>query len=269
MFQLVTTFAGFVMLPIAAFVVARAARRLIRMATRRAVRSAQRRPGIWRVRLPRLGDLDDQIDARKVQRADAAARMLGHFVTAAIFAATVVVGLHLAGVDPVVAISSAGFVGLALALSGQEMIRNVLTGTLAVLEDRYAVGDDVVVRVSGQDIQGTIDLLGAASIRLRTMEGATVHVGHGAVECVTNLSQLPVVSDIVVPSQAWSQAERDAARRLADASNDIGLTGVVFLRDIEAHEDQPGATRVQVKTNRPLTDDQATLVERRLLGNDA
>ena len=54
---------------------------------------------------------------------------------------------------------------------------------------------------------------------------------------MTNLSQLPAVSDIEVPIEAWEQAdERDAIDRLASASNDVGLTGVVFLRDIETHE---------------------------------
>ena len=54
---------------------------------------------------------------------------------------------------------------------------------------------------------------------------------------MTNLSQLPAVSDIEIPIDAWEQADQhDAIDRLASASNDVGLTGVVFLRDIETHE---------------------------------
>jgi hypothetical protein len=96
------------LLPIA-IVASWLARATIRTLTRRAVRRAQRRSGTWRVRLDRLGD-NGQADARKRQRADAVARMLGHVVTVAIFTLTTLVALEWLGVDLVFAISSAGFI---------------------------------------------------------------------------------------------------------------------------------------------------------------
>jgi small-conductance mechanosensitive channel len=242
-------------------------RRAIRALTRRSVRRGQQNAGSWRVRLPRGVDVDGQEQTRKRQRADAAARMLGHFVTGCICVGAVLVGLNIVGADAVVMISSAGFIGVALALSGQELIRNLITGTVALLEDRYAVGDEVVLRVSGQDVGGTIDVVGAASVRLRTAEGATWHAGHSSIECVTNLSQLPAVHDIVVPTSEWDDAELDAHERLAAASNDVGLTGIIFLRDLDAHRHPSGTTTVQVKANRPLTEPQVDRVKSRLLGD--
>ena len=52
------------------------------------------------------------------------------------------------------------------------------------------------------------------------------------------------------------------------ASNDVGLTGVVFLRDIETHE--PDGARsdtvtVRVKSNRPLTVPEEDIVRAKLL----
>jgi small-conductance mechanosensitive channel len=249
------------------------ARVAIRTMIRRAVRRAQRSEGSWRVRLDRLGD-NGRADARRRQRADAVARMLGHLVTVVIFALSVFVALELLGVDLVFAISSAGFVGLAIALSGQDLVKDVLAGTRALLEDRYAVGDDVILRVGGNDVRGTVDLIGTASVRLRTPEGVTWHAGHQAIESVTNLSQLPAVSDINVPVDAWAAADADTAgERLAGASNDVGLTGIVFLRDIETHgattengaTDDDGSVTVRVKSNRPLNDEEARLVKDRLL----
>jgi small-conductance mechanosensitive channel len=245
----------------------------IRTLTRRAVRRAQRSKGSWRVRLDRLGD-NGQADARRRQRADAVARMLGHVVTVVIFAVTAFVALELLGVDLVFAISSAGFVGLAIALSGQDLVKDLLAGTRALLEDRYAVGDEVVLRVGGNDVRGTVDLIGAASVRLRTPDGATWHAGHQAVESVTNLSQLPAVSDIRVPLDEWSAIDaRSAADRLADASNDVGLTGVVFLRDLETPNAKvvgepstdDGTVAVRVRSNRPLSDPECAIVRARLL----
>jgi Mechanosensitive ion channel, beta-domain len=271
-----TWFASFsealVLLPVA-IAASWVARVTIRTLTRRAVRRAQRSAGTWRVRLDRLGD-NGQADARQCQRADAVARMIGRLVTVAIFAVATFASLQLIGVDLAFAISSAGFIGLALALSGQDTVRDFLAGTRALLEDRYAVGDDVVFRVGGNEVRGTVDLIGSASVRLRTADGATWHAGHHAVESVTNLSQLPAVSDIEVPLEEWAAAdEREAVERLADASNDVGLTGVVFLRDIETHEPEIDSesdvsndtVTVRVRTNRPLSMPEADIVRAKLL----
>jgi hypothetical protein len=248
-------------------------RAAIRTMTRRAVRRAQRSTGSegsWRVRLDRLGD-NGQADARRRQRADAVAKMLGHLVTVVIFTLAIFAALEIMGVDLVFAISSAGFIGLAIALSGQDLVKDFLAGSRALVEDRYAVGDEVVLRVSGTEVCGTVDLIGTASVRLRTPDGATWHAGHHAVDSVTNLSQLPAVSDIDVPVEEWAAAdERGAAERLVDASNDVGLTGVVFLRDIETHA-REGALEaetvtVRVKTNRPLSSPETDIVREKLLG---
>lgn len=263
----------------AALGVSWAARTAIRALTRRAVRRAQRTASqgasSWRVRLDRLGD-NGQADARKRQRADAVARLLGHIVTALILAITLLVGLNLFGVDPVFAISSAGFIGFAIALSAQDFVKDFLAGVRVLLEDRYAVGDDVVLVVGGNEVRGTVDLIGAASVRLRAAEGAAWHAGHHSIESVTNLSQLPAVTGIDVPLAEWSAADADAAAdRLAGSSNDVGLTGVVFVRDIETQgaEHARGdlvddeTVTVAVKSNRPLSGPQADLVRDRLLGH--
>jgi small-conductance mechanosensitive channel len=263
--ELLAPLAGVLLLVPAAAALAWCARRVIRALTRRAVRLAAQRPGSWRARSRRIDDVEVEVEARKRQRADAAARTLGHVVTALVFVAAALVGLHMVGVDPVYAISSAGFVGLAIALSGQELIKNLLAGTVALLEDRYAVGDTVSVRVSGNEVRGTIDLVGAASIRIRTDDDATWHAGHGTIESVTNFSQLPASADIAVATDAWHEVEEEAPQRLTNATNDVGLTGVVFLPELSAQAHPAGVTTVTVRTNRPLTDGQKCLVRDRLV----
>nr|WHW29143.1 putative mechanosensitive ion channel [uncultured bacterium] len=261
--SLFLSFELFLLLP-AALLLSWATRRCIQLGTRRGVRRATVRPGTWRARLSRLGDIEGEIDIRKRQRADAAARMLAHFSSMVIAVATVLIGLQILGVDPVYAVSSAGFIGLALALSGQEIIRNLLAGTMALLEDRYAVGDVVVFTVGGNEVRGTVDLMGATSVRVRTEDGATWHAGHGAIESVRNSSQIAASADILIPTEQWADVEDGAARRLAHSTNDIGLTGVVFLPELATQLHPTGVTTVTVKTNRPLTADQRDLVQERL-----
>ncbi len=256
-----------VLLPVA-FAASWLARTAIRTSTRRAVRRAQRSEGSWRTRLDRLGD-NGQADARRRQRADAVARVLGHFVTVGIFAVATLASLALLGVDPVVAISSAGFLGFAVAISGQDLAKDVIGGTRALLEDRYAAGDEVILRIAGNDVRGTVDLIGSASVRLRTVDGATWHAGHASIDSVTNLSQLPAVSDIEIPVDLWERAdELRAVDRLASASNDVGLTGVVFLRDIETYDtatESADTVTVRIKTNRPLNPVEEAIVRSKLL----
>ncbi|MGA9278783.1 mechanosensitive ion channel domain-containing protein [Ilumatobacter sp.] len=260
-----TTIIQLILLVPAAILIAWCARFTIKAMTRRAVRRAQIRPGTWRGRLRRLNDIDSDVEVRRRQRADAAARMLGHLVTVLVVAGSVLLALHIVGVDPVYAISSAGFIGVAIALSGQDIIKNLLAGTMALLEDRYAVGDQVTVTMSGNEINGTIDLMGAASIRVRTEAGATWHAGHAAIDSVTNFSQLAASSDLAIPTAHWNDVEDDASRRLTTASNDVGLTGVVFLPDLASQEHPTGVTTVTVRSNRPLTDQQKQLVQDRLV----
>lgn len=266
--QLVSTAGVLVLFPVA-FVLSFTARRVIRVLTRRAVRLAAERPGTWRARLRRLGDVDAEIENRKRQRADAVARMFGHVVTGAIFVGAALIALHLAGVDPVYAISSAGFLGVAVALSGQDLVRNLIAGSVALLEDRYAVGDEVTVRVSGNDVRGVIDLAGAASLRLRGEHGESIHVGHATIESVTNHSQLPATAEIGVTTEDWLGVQDEASRRLAAASNDVGLTGVVFLPELTTQAHPAGMTTVTVRSNRPLSDGQKEIVRDRLVGDAA
>lgn len=181
---------------------------LVRRLARRAVRLATQRQGSWRVRLGRLGEIEGEIDHRKRQRADAVARMIGHVVSAFVYVLGAMLALEFVGVSVVYAVSSAGFVGLAIALSCQDLIRQLLSGTQALLEDRYAVGDDVTVVVGGSETRGVVDLVGAASIRLRIPGGATWHAGHSTIDTVTNHSQHLVDTTTVADVPLTDDRER-------------------------------------------------------------
>ncbi|HSM64762.1 MAG TPA: hypothetical protein VK860_00510, partial [Ilumatobacteraceae bacterium] len=81
------------------------------------------------------------------------------------------------------------------------------------------------------------------------------------------------VSDIEVPVEAWASAGEAAAERLARASNDVGLTGVVFLREIETHapcadtdaDTVTDTVTLRVRSNRPLSSPETEIVKARLL----
>ena len=237
---------------------------------RRAIRRLARRAAVHAGTEPRVGAASRRNATRAVSRADAVARLIGRLVTLCIFIVAVLFGLDRLGINLVLVISSAGFLGLALALSGQGVIRDLIAGTQAMVEDRYAIGDRVTAHVAGTEVIGTVDELAAASVRIRTDDGATCHVGHDAIDYLTNPSQTPSTTTLTLPADRWRAIEPAAATRLAESSNDIGLTGVVFIADVvgrhdDAENPEAGDIEVEVNTNRPLTRAQSEIVKQRLL----
>ncbi len=165
------------------------ARVFLRQLTRRALSRALSGKGRLLKRLPRSHDVGGP-DPRPGQRADAAAQMLARIASLVITISALLIILRILELNPLVLVSSAGFLGAGVAIGGQALIKDWLTGLMVLLEDRYAVGDDVTVRVGGQDVSGRVETLTSAALRIRLTEGSTWHAGHGSVESVTNHSQL-------------------------------------------------------------------------------
>ncbi len=244
-------------------------RLMLRFLFRRAVRRAVRGQGGWSLRLPRSHD-GPKADKRRVQRADAAAHMLARMLNLLIVAIAAVVASHVLSVDPLVLVSSAGFIGAGLAIGGQAVIKDWLVGFLVLLEDRYAVGDHVIMRVSGQEFEGTVEALNSAGVRLRLDDGATWHTGHGSVESVVNRSQGLITNRIEVPSYVWSELDQTmVGPRLKAASHDLGLTDIVLLADIEAESTREGTTELAFKSTRRLSDKQRQQVADQVMGSTA
>jgi hypothetical protein len=249
---------------------------IVSLVSRRTIRWLARRAAVHASVSSSSADAARRRDTtRSVSRADALARLLGRLVTFCAFSVALLFALDRVGINLVLVISSAGFIGVALALSGQGLIRDVLAGTQAMLEDRYAIGDRVTAHVAGTEITGTVDVLAAASVRIRTDTGATCHVGHAAVDYLVNHSQTPSTTMVTVPAERWREIEPSAAAtRLAASSNDIGLTGVVFVGDVLGAADgavgeEAGVIELEVSANRPLTRAQSEIVRQRLLDQPA
>ena len=258
-----------VAIALAGFLVLNAAiGRLLRTLTRRRVRRALNGRGRWQARLPRPDD-GRAAEERRVQRADAAAHMLSRLSSVVVGLVTAVVVSRILGFDPVVFVSSAGFVGVAIAFGGQSIIHDWLRGLLVLLEDRYAVGDRVSMRVTGEEVVGTVEMLGGAGVRLRLADGSTWHTGHASVEAVTNLSQQLIRQTVTVPTDVWAELDDTMiGPELNAASHDLGLTGVFLLDEIAATPQQDGTTAVTIQTSKYLSDRQLRNVQARIVGSN-
>jgi hypothetical protein len=259
---------------IATWIVIRIARRVIHAVVRRVAQRAMSNPTtFWRVRVPRIfGETAELAEKRRRQRIDATSRMLGHLFALVAWIASVVVILHVLQVDLIPVLTSAGFIGAGLAIGGQHAVKDFISGIGILVEDRFGVGDRVVVETkAGNELTGVIEYVGAFSTRISS-GNSTWHFANGDLAQIRNLSQTPVTTEIEVtlPLDGQvpdSEVAADAvASALARAAGNRTLTGMVLVDDVKAHvaEDDDGeqTMKVEVRTATPLTGSQASRLER-------
>src|SRR6185436_9294793 len=84
------------------------------------------------------------------------------------------------GVDPTAALAGLGIGGIAVALSAQKTLENVIGGVSIVFDKAVRVGD--VVKVG--DTSGTVDYIGLRSTRIRTNDRTILSVPNGQIATV-------------------------------------------------------------------------------------
>ena len=120
----------------------------------------------------------------RLQRAATLAQLLNTVGLAviAIVASLLVLGIFM-DIGPLLA--GAGVLGVAVSLGGQGVMKDLIAGTVIVLEDQYVVGD----RVRIGDVEGTAQQLTLRSTVVRTDDGVLHYFGNGSLTAVANLSR--------------------------------------------------------------------------------
>ena len=264
-----------ILIVVGTWVVTRLARHMLRRSIRRvADRAVLQGPGsLWRARVQRVfGETAEVAEKRRRQRIDAMSRMLGHLFSLVAWLTAFILVLHVMQVDLIPILTSAGFIGAALAIGGQHAVKDFISGIGILVEDRFGVGDRVVVETAtGKEVDGVVEHVGAFSTRLSS-DGSTYHFANGSVSQVRNLSQHPVTTEIEVsiPSgiaHADTPAAADAvALALARAAGDRRLTGMVLVDDVKTAvrtgRNGRSQVKVAVRTAQPLTGSQAAALHR-------
>lgn len=245
---------------VAAIVVSRLVRIAITAVLRRLSRRSLERPtSWWRARLPRaFGESWEQAESRRQQRIDATGRMVGHLISLVLWIAALLAALHILGVDPILVLTSAGFLGAGLAFGGQHLVRDYLAGLTVLLEDRYGTGDRITVTVDGTELYGTVDNVGAVSTRL--IDGDTTwHLSNGTLLNVRNHDQSPATTELLIDAPPTGDRDTLAAAvsdAVEQAANPL-TSGVVLVDEVEADIERTGehpVVRVSLRTPRPMTE---------------
>lgn len=255
---------------IGAFIVTRLSHVIFRRVVRYIAKRSLARPSQWWRTRARYGEYEETsvTENRQRQRVDAAARMLHHLFAVVLWIGVIIAVFHILQLDAAFFLSSAGFIGAAVAIGGQHKVNDYLTGLSVLLEDRYGVGDEV--EISGaftNGVRGIVEHIGLVSTRVR--DGySTVHLPHAALLSVRNLSQEPAEAklSIQIPFEAENEAAAaKAAETIRELAGSQHLTGVVLVDEIEtaASTKDDEHLEVRVRTARPLTAAERETIVRR------
>ena len=140
-------------------------RRVIR---RMSERGAKGLPTRWWRAAVRYGVVDrsEMGLVRRRQRVDAAARMVNHLLTIVVWIVVTIAVFHILDIDAEYFLSSAGFIGAGIAIGGQHKVNDYLTGLSVLFEDRYGVGDELIVELGRTEpVHAVVDHVGLFTTR--------------------------------------------------------------------------------------------------------
>ena len=214
--------------------------------------------GWWKNTMRRVGaETIEGGENRRRQRIEAATGMLHQLTSFVLWIIALIAIFNVLQLDAAFFLSSAGFIGAALAIGGQHRVSDYLTGLAVLLEDRFGVGDEIEASVGWEKpVRATVEHVGVITTRLRD-GNSTFHVPHSKLDIVRNLSQEPVRESLRIDT-----ANGDASRVSSTVRNlagTKGLTTVLFIDEIEA-AGEGDRVELNVRTTRPLTDAERELL---------
>jgi MscS family membrane protein len=104
-------------------------------------------------------------------------RLVRRLADAVVVVLGVLVALHVFGVDPTAALAGLGIGGIAVALSAQKTLENVIGGMSIIFDKAVRVGDFVKLG----DTVGSVDSIGLRSTRIRTLDRTILSVPNGQI----------------------------------------------------------------------------------------
>jgi small-conductance mechanosensitive channel len=242
------------------FIATRITYAILRIVVRKVADSKPGRgKGWWKNTMRRVGaETLEGGENRRRQRIEAATGMLHQLTSFVLWIIAVIAVFNVLNLDAAFFLSSAGFLGAAIAIGGQHRVSDYLTGLAVLLEDRFGVGDEIEVSLAwDKPVRATVEHVGMITTRLRD-GNSTFHIPHSKLDVVRNLSQEPVRESL-----QFNVASSNAARvgtTVRDLAGTKGLTTVLFIDEIQAAGTEGDRVELNVRTTRPLTNTERELL---------
>ncbi|CAB1277407.1 mechanosensitive ion channel domain-containing protein [Candidatus Nitrosacidococcus tergens] len=147
-----------------------------------------------------------EIEEEEIQEGSSRLRTLALFLSWFGTLLIIIVALYLIldtfGINMAPILASLGFLALSLSLGGQHLVRDILHGTVILIEGQYNIND--VIRVEGiiaDGFSGRVENINLRRTQLRDIRGSAIYIPNGDIRTVTNFTKNygRIVVDIGVP----------------------------------------------------------------------
>lgn len=191
-------------------------RRVLRTMINSSTRLSKSAAGFMGRRNPSGSKAAKAAQARRSQRLETLSMVARNLARVLIWAIATVMILDRFGVNIAPVIASLGVVGLAAGIGAQNIIKDVISGVLMLLEDSVAVGDTVDLEYA----TGTVENISLRTTNVRAMDGVLWTVRNGEVIRIGNMSR--GFSRAIVEVDISVDADNDSVSQiLADVGQDL------------------------------------------------
>jgi moderate conductance mechanosensitive channel len=199
----------------------------------------------------RIQALDDEDDSEMDRRTRTIFRVIHSTGAVIIVTTAILMVLTELGVAITPVLASVGFVGLALGLGAQTLVKDMIAGLFILIEDQYTVGD--VAEIGG--ITGTVEHMTLRATELRDLYGTVHIIPNGEIRIVANKSR-DWSRAIVDVSVTYDEDVDTAVQTLQEIGEAMAKdeTMAVLLQEpmtvtgVEGLEDWAVRLRIMVKT---------------------
>lgn len=130
-------------------------------------------------------DADDGFNSETEKRAATLTGIAKGSLLTAVWALAIVMSLRELGFDITPILAGAGVAGLAIGFGAQNLVRDVMTGLVMLIENQVRVGD--VANISG--IGGAVEQINLRTTVLRDLAGTLHIIPNGQISTVSNLTR--------------------------------------------------------------------------------
>ena len=152
----------------------------------------------------------------------------------------VMIILDMIGVNTRSIIATAGIGGVAIAFGAQTLVKDIVTGTIIIVDDTFRVGD--WIKAAG--VEGTVETLGMRHTKIRDYDGSLHTIPNSQITNVQNLNSGPIkfecniylsyevsyqeLEDIVKNVGEKLKANKDLAKYIL---KDVSLFGIMEMNE--------------------------------------
>lgn len=148
--------------------------------------------------------------------------------------------LDMIGVNTRSIIATAGIGGVAIAFGAQTLVKDIVTGTIIIVDDTFRVGD--WIKAAG--VEGTVETLGMRHTKIRDYDGSLHTIPNSQITNVQNLNSGPIkfecniylsyevsyqeLEEIVINIREKLKANKDLAKYILE---DVSLFGIMEMNE--------------------------------------